>query len=80
MSRLLTIVPPPPVPAKGLRLWVFHPRADVAPKLVRVLRVLKGRGVAVILNDNPNDPPHLRELGVPVAFFNVPENAEPVDA
>lgn len=77
-----TILPPPPGPAdypKGLRLWVYHPRANVAPKLVRVLRVIKGKGVVVILNDNPKDPPNLRELGCPVAWFSVPPDAESVD-
>jgi hypothetical protein len=67
---------PPPMPGAprgSLRAWVWHPRADVGPKLCTVLRVLKGRGIAVILNDSGSGPP---EIGVPVAWLFTPPEAE----
>lgn len=70
------ILPPPPDPGSvpgRLRLWLFHPRADVGPALVTVLRVLKGRGIAVIRNDSGSGP---KEIGVPVGWFSVPPEAE----
>ena len=75
------IVPPPPTKppsAKGLRAWLWHPRQDVGPRLVRVLRVLKGTGKVVIQNPDPGPyhPGNPAEFGVPAAWFNAPENAE----
>ena len=71
---MTAMILPPPLPAKRLRLWVFHPRADVGPKLVTVLRVIKGTGKVVIANDSGSGPP---EFGIPVDWLNVPPDAEP---
>jgi hypothetical protein len=70
------ILPPPmtpDAPRGSLRAWVWHPRADVGPKLCTVLRVLKGRGIAVIRNDSGTGPP---EIGVPVTWLFAPPEAE----
>ncbi len=69
------IRPPPPVQPKGLQAWVWHPRADVAPKLCRVLRVLKGTGKVVIANDSGSGP---AEFGIPAEWLFTPPDAESV--
>ena len=70
-----TMLPPPPAPRGALRAWVWHPRADVGPKLVTVLRVLKGRGIVVIANDSGDGP---AEYGIPVAWLFCPADADSV--
>ena len=66
------MTPAKPTP-KHMRAWVWHPRKDVGPKLVPVLRVLK-TGTVIIL-----DEPSGKEYGIPTEWLNVPPDAEGVE-